>query len=88
VVRFCPALDDIDAVVWTCSADAVSSGGDRRHVPCRYSPERNFVIGLVVCIFFAVQIFMYPKNSSDMGKWVPIGLALLPLSLLCALVIW
>lgn len=48
----------------------------------------RFIIGIVVCVFFAVQIFLYPKNPVDMGKWVPIGLAVVPLSLLCALVIW
>ncbi len=48
----------------------------------------RFAIGVIVCIFFAVQIFQYPKNPTDMGKWVPIGLAVVPLALLCALVIW
>lgn len=48
----------------------------------------RFILGLIVCIFFAVQIFQYPKNPADIGKWVPIGLAVVPLALLCALVIW
>ena len=48
----------------------------------------RFIIGVTVCIFFGVQIFQYPKNPTDMGKWVPIGVAVVPLALLCALVIW
>jgi hypothetical protein len=46
------------------------------------------VLGLIVCGFIAVQIFLYPKNPADMRKWVPIGLAVLPLAVLCAVVIW
>ncbi len=48
----------------------------------------RIILGLVVCGFIAVQIFLYPKNPADMRKWVPIGLAVLPLTLLCAVVIW
>ncbi|WP_426413495.1 hypothetical protein [Bradyrhizobium ganzhouense] len=48
----------------------------------------RFIVGFIVCVFFAVHIFQYPRNAADMSKWVPIGLAVLPLALLCALVIW
>jgi hypothetical protein len=48
----------------------------------------RFILGLSVCGFLAVQIFKYPKNPADIRKWVPIGLAILPLALLCAAVIW
>ncbi|MDH6263588.1 hypothetical protein [Bradyrhizobium sp. BR13661] len=48
----------------------------------------RFVLGVMVCGFIGFQIFLYPKNPAEMGKWVPIGLALIPLALLCALVIW
>jgi hypothetical protein len=48
----------------------------------------RIVLGAVVCGFMAFQIFQYPKNPAEMRKWVPIGLAVLPLALLCAAVIW
>jgi hypothetical protein len=48
----------------------------------------RLILGVMVCGFIGFQIFLYPKNPTDMGKWVPIGLALLPLAVLCALVIW
>ena len=48
----------------------------------------RFILGLTVGGFVAVQIFLYPKNPAEMRKWVPIGLAVLPLALLCAAVIW
>jgi len=48
----------------------------------------RIVLGAVVCGFVIIQIFRYSRNSEDMRKWVPIGVALLPLALLCAVVIW
>ena len=48
----------------------------------------RIVLGAIVCGFVSVQIFRYSRNPADMRKWVPIGLAVLPLALLCAVVIW
>jgi hypothetical protein len=48
----------------------------------------RIALGAVVCGFIAVQIFQYPRNPAEMRKWVVIGLAVLPLALLCAVVIW
>ena len=46
------------------------------------------VLGAAVCCFVAVQIFRYSRDPADMRKWVPIGIAAVPLALLCAVVIW
>jgi hypothetical protein len=46
------------------------------------------VLGAAVCCFIAVQIFRYSRDPADMRRWVPIGLAALPLTLLCAVIIW
>ncbi|WP_426439306.1 hypothetical protein [Bradyrhizobium genosp. P] len=48
----------------------------------------RIILGAIVCIFVAVQIFRYSRNPADMRKWVPMGLALLPLAVICAIVIW
>ncbi|MFT4116140.1 hypothetical protein [Bradyrhizobium sp.] len=48
----------------------------------------RFLLGTFVCGFVAIQIFRYPKNPADLRNWVPVGLAVLPLALLCAFVIW
>jgi hypothetical protein len=48
----------------------------------------RIILGTIVCIFVAVQIFRYSNNPADMRRWVPIGLAVLPLALICARVIW
>ena len=46
------------------------------------------MLGAAVCCFVAVQIFRYSRDPADLRKWVPIGLAPVPLTLLCAVVIW
>ena len=48
----------------------------------------RMVLGTAVCLFLIVQIFRYSRDPADMRKWVPIGLAALPLAVLCALAIW
>jgi hypothetical protein len=48
----------------------------------------RMMLGAAVCCFVAVQIFRYSRDPADMRKWVPIGLAAVPLGLLCAVVIW
>jgi hypothetical protein len=48
----------------------------------------RIVLGVFVGGFVAVQIFLYPKSPAEMRKWVPIGLAVVPLALLCAAVVW
>jgi hypothetical protein len=48
----------------------------------------RILLGAVVCCFIVIQIFRYSSDPEDMRKWVPFGLALLPLALLCAVVVW
>jgi len=48
----------------------------------------RIILGLAVCIFVATQIFRYSRDPADMRKWVAIGIAAVPLALLCAVVIW
>jgi hypothetical protein len=46
------------------------------------------VVGALLCGWFAVQVFMLPKDDAAYRLWIYLGLALLPLLLLCAFVIW
>jgi hypothetical protein len=48
----------------------------------------RIILGLAVCLFIATQIFRYSSDPVDMRKWVAIGIAAVPLALLCAVVIW
>ena len=47
----------------------------------------RMVLGAAVCIFLIVQMFRYSRDPADLRKWVPIGLAALPLAVLCAVVL-
>jgi hypothetical protein len=46
------------------------------------------VIGVCVCAFFVVNVFILPKDPGAYRTWLYMGVALLPLSVLCAFVIW
>ena len=45
-------------------------------------------LGLVVCVWLFVNVFILPKDQGSYRTWLYLGLALLPLSLLCAFVVW
>jgi hypothetical protein len=45
-------------------------------------------LGVAVCGWLLVHIFILPKDAAGYRTWLYLGLAILPLSLLCAVVIW
>jgi hypothetical protein len=45
-------------------------------------------LGFAACAWFVVHIFVAPKDADAYRTWLYLGLAVLPLSLLCAFVIW
>jgi hypothetical protein len=45
-------------------------------------------LGLSVCLWLAVQLFILPKDAEAYRTWLYLGLAVLPPALLCAIVIW
>jgi len=46
------------------------------------------LMGVGVCSWFIVNVFRLPKDSGAYRTWMYLGLALLPLSVLCAFVVW
>jgi len=46
------------------------------------------LMGLGVCAWLIVNLFILPKDAGAYRTWMYLGLALLPLSVLCAIVIW
>jgi hypothetical protein len=46
------------------------------------------LLGLGVCVWLIVHIFILPKDRSGYRTWLYLGALLLPLSILCAVVIW
>jgi hypothetical protein len=45
-------------------------------------------LGAGVCFWLMIHIFILPKDAAGYRTWLYLGLAILPLSLLCAVVIW
>lgn len=46
------------------------------------------LMGLGVCAWFIVHLFILPKDAGAYRTWMWLGLAVLPLSALCTLVVW
>jgi hypothetical protein len=45
-------------------------------------------LGFAVCAWFVANLFILPKDPGAYRTWLYLGLTVLPLSLLCAVVIW
>jgi TRAP-type C4-dicarboxylate transport system permease small subunit len=45
-------------------------------------------LGFSVCLWLAVHVFILPKDAEAYRTWLYLGLAVLPLALICAIVIW
>jgi hypothetical protein len=46
------------------------------------------LMGVGVCAWFIVNLFILPKDAGAYRTWMYMGLALLPLAALCAYVVW
>lgn len=46
------------------------------------------LMGIGVCSWFIVNLFILPKDAGAYRTWMYLGLAVLPLSVLCAFVVW
>jgi hypothetical protein len=46
------------------------------------------VLGFAVCVWCIINIFILPKDAEAYRTWIYLGLAILPLSVLCAVVVW
>ena len=45
-------------------------------------------MGVAVCAWFIVNLFILPKDVGAYRTWMYLGFAVLPLSVLCAFVVW
>jgi len=46
------------------------------------------VVGFLACTWFTAHIFIPPRDPDAYQTWLYLGPVLLPLSLLCAVVVW
>jgi hypothetical protein len=45
-------------------------------------------LGFTVCLWLIANVFILPRDAGAFRTWTYLGTALLPLSLLCAVVVW
>jgi hypothetical protein len=45
-------------------------------------------LGLAVCVWLVVNLFILPKDAGAYRTWIYLGIALLPLTIFCAYVVW
>jgi hypothetical protein len=45
-------------------------------------------LGFTVCLWLIANVFIVPKDAAAYRTWMYLGVAVLPLSLLCAFVVW
>jgi len=45
-------------------------------------------VAFAVCVWFVINLFILPKDPGAYRTWLYLGVAILPLSLLCAIVVW
>ena len=61
------------------------------HISSLYETPSDLIrvgLGLAVCTWLIVNVFILPKDPEAYRTWLYIGVAVLPLSLLCAIVVW
>lgn len=46
------------------------------------------LLGVGVCSWLIVNLFILPKDAGAYRTWMYLGLAVLPLSVLCVIVVW
>lgn len=46
------------------------------------------LVGVGVCAWFVVNLFILPKDAGAYRTWMYLGIVIIPLSILCAVVVW
>jgi hypothetical protein len=46
------------------------------------------LLGLGVCTWFVVNLFILPKDAGAYRTWMYLGVAVVPLAVLCAFAVW
>jgi hypothetical protein len=61
------------------------------HISSLYETPGDLIrvlMGFGVCAWFIVNLFILPKDAGAYRTWMYLGVAVLPLSVLCAFVVW
>jgi hypothetical protein len=77
-------------IVMTVVAARVASP-QLEHIWSVYETPSDFVrvvLGFMLCVWLMANVFMLPKDVEAYRTWLYLGPAILPLSLICAVVAW
>ena len=61
------------------------------HIWSLWETPSDFIrvaLGVAVCIWLLVHLFIVPKDPAGYRIWLYMGIIILPLSILCTVVIW
>ena len=61
------------------------------HLTSAYETPGDLIrvlLGLGVCSWFIVNLFILPKDPGAYQTWIYLGIVLLPLSVLCLIAVW
>ena len=61
------------------------------HIWSLWETPSDFIrvaLGVAVCIWLLVHLFIVPKDPAGYRTWLYMGIIILPLSILCTVVIW
>jgi len=48
----------------------------------------RLLLGLIVCLWLAIHLFITPKDQGAYRTWFYLGIALLPLAIITTIAIW
>ena len=48
----------------------------------------RLALGLLVCVWIVVQMFMVPKDPEGYRTWLYLGLVAVPFAIICAIAVW
>ena len=90
-VRFAGiAVRTLFIIILTIITARVSSP-QMEHISSLYETPGDLIrvaLGFAVCVWLIVHVFILPKDPNGYRTWLYLGVAILPLSVLCAVLIW
>lgn len=48
----------------------------------------RMALGLAVCLWLLIHLFMLPKDAEGYRTWLYLGLVVVPFALICAFAVW
>jgi hypothetical protein len=84
------AVRSIFLVILTIITVRVSSPQNEHLLSISETPGDliRVALGFLVCIWLVANLFILPKDPEGFQTWLRLGIVVLPLSVICAIVVW